>query len=127
MTVICKKRKLLVNPIALRMAKTLLSFGHSECNRVKEGCNGIFFSFSRNLLGDRLILHHLSPSEFWSLFYLIYSGELKLKSSLEHLSLFTFYLFYSSLIQSIPTWQSYIHLKLDSLSTAYCLFRLITK
>ena len=25
-----------VNPIALRMAKTLWSFGHSECNRVKE-------------------------------------------------------------------------------------------
>ena len=25
----------LVNPIALRMAKTLWSFGHSECNRVK--------------------------------------------------------------------------------------------
>ena len=24
------------NPIALRMAKTLWSFGHSECNRVKE-------------------------------------------------------------------------------------------
>ena len=24
-----------VNPIALRMAKTLWSFGHSECNRVK--------------------------------------------------------------------------------------------
>ena len=24
-----------INPIALRMAKTLLSFGHSECNRVK--------------------------------------------------------------------------------------------
>ena len=27
---------LLLNPIALRMAKTLLSFGHSECNRVKK-------------------------------------------------------------------------------------------
>ena len=25
----------LFNPIALRMAKTLWSFGHSECNRVK--------------------------------------------------------------------------------------------
>ena len=25
----------LLNPIALRMAKTLWSFGHSECNRVK--------------------------------------------------------------------------------------------
>ena len=25
----------LVNPIAFRMAKTLWSFGHSECNRVK--------------------------------------------------------------------------------------------
>ena len=24
------------NPIALRTAKTLLSFGHSECNRVKK-------------------------------------------------------------------------------------------
>ena len=25
----------ILNPIALRMAKTLLSFGHSECYRVK--------------------------------------------------------------------------------------------
>ena len=25
----------MLNPIALRMAKTLWSFGHSECNRVK--------------------------------------------------------------------------------------------
>ena len=34
-------------------------------------------------------------------------------------SLFIFYLFYSSLIQFIPTWQSYIHLKLNSLSTTF--------
>ena len=27
--------KVQINPIALRMAKTPLSFGHSECNRVK--------------------------------------------------------------------------------------------
>ena len=27
---------MLFNPIALRMAKTLWSFGHSECNKVKE-------------------------------------------------------------------------------------------
>ena len=26
----------IVSPIALRMAKTLWSFGHSECNRVKK-------------------------------------------------------------------------------------------
>ena len=51
MTVICKKQNLLVNPIALRMAKTLLSFGHSECNRVKEGCNGIFFFFFKKFAG----------------------------------------------------------------------------
>ena len=31
----CTTIKLLVNPIALRMAKTPLSFGHSGCNRVK--------------------------------------------------------------------------------------------
>ena len=31
------------NPIALRMAKTLWSFGHSECNRVRplKGCDSI--------------------------------------------------------------------------------------
>ena len=28
-------KRLSFNPIALRMAKTLLSFGHSECNRAK--------------------------------------------------------------------------------------------
>ena len=27
-------KKIYLNPIALRMAKTLLSFDHSECNRV---------------------------------------------------------------------------------------------
>ena len=27
--------KIIMSPIALRMAKTLWSFGHSECNRVK--------------------------------------------------------------------------------------------
>ena len=27
-----------INPIALRMAKTPLSFDHSECNRVKNKC-----------------------------------------------------------------------------------------
>ena len=48
-----------------------------------------------------------------------YFGELKLKSTFEHLSLFIFYLFYSSLIQFIPTWQSYIHLQLTSLSTTF--------
>ena len=42
--------------------------------------------------------------------------ELKLKSCFEHLSLFLFYLFYSSLIQFIPTWQSYLHLYLDSVN-----------
>ena len=26
---------MIINPIALKMAKTLWSFGHSECNRVK--------------------------------------------------------------------------------------------
>ena len=29
-----KKNKIQLSPIALRMAKTLQSFGHSECNRV---------------------------------------------------------------------------------------------
>ena len=29
----------ILNPIALRMAKTPLSFGHSECNRVKKKAN----------------------------------------------------------------------------------------
>ena len=29
------ERNWLFNPIALRMAKTVWSFGHSECNRVK--------------------------------------------------------------------------------------------
>ena len=33
------------NPVALRMAKTLWSFGHSECNRVKES-NSAIFSFA---------------------------------------------------------------------------------
>ena len=28
-------KTLVINPIAVRMAKTLLSFGHSDCNRVK--------------------------------------------------------------------------------------------
>ena len=28
------------NPIALRTAKTLWSFGHSECNRIKSTCGG---------------------------------------------------------------------------------------
>ena len=31
-----------VNPVALRMAKTLWSFGHSECSRVKHGLNNLF-------------------------------------------------------------------------------------
>ena len=31
----CKNGSTL-NPFALKMAKTLRSFGHSECNRVKE-------------------------------------------------------------------------------------------
>ena len=32
-----------INPIALRMAKTLWSFGHSDCNRVKgdSDCNRV--------------------------------------------------------------------------------------
>ena len=30
----------IINPTALRMAKTLWSFGHSDCNRVKE-CSGL--------------------------------------------------------------------------------------
>ena len=31
----CDKKKSQFNPIALRMAKTPLSFGHSGCNRIK--------------------------------------------------------------------------------------------
>ena len=37
-----------VNPIALRMAKTLWSFGHSECNRVKT-------NLMLDLLNDKII------------------------------------------------------------------------
>ena len=42
-----------LNPIALSMAKTLWSFGHSECNRVKE----------KNFLLDGQVLQKLIPSE----------------------------------------------------------------
>ena len=35
MTCKLEKMKKYLNPIALRMAKTLWSFGHSECNMVK--------------------------------------------------------------------------------------------
>ena len=31
------------NPVAVRMAKTLWSFGHSEYGRVKGGNSGIFY------------------------------------------------------------------------------------
>ena len=43
------------NPIALRTAKTLWSFGHSECNRVKwPGLQAFIHPFS--LVSNRLIL-----------------------------------------------------------------------
>ena len=32
------------NPITLRMAKTLLSFGHSECNRINTMTEGVIMS-----------------------------------------------------------------------------------
>ena len=38
--IVCiNKNDALVNPHALRMTKTLLSFGRSECNRVKNECH----------------------------------------------------------------------------------------
>ena len=44
-----KSKSQLFNPNALRMAKTLLSFGCSECSRVKLDCFFFFcFFFHRN-------------------------------------------------------------------------------
>ena len=37
---------LYVNPIALRTAKTLWSFGHSECNRVKRKCKFVYVVYA---------------------------------------------------------------------------------
>ena len=37
------------NPIALRTAKTLRSFGHSECNRVKQKSFAVYNSFQQIL------------------------------------------------------------------------------
>ena len=51
-------RFLRLNPIALRMAKTLWSFGHSQCNRVKMYGNATIlflpFFFKRDNFCDTL-------------------------------------------------------------------------
>ena len=39
-----------LNPIALRTAKTLWSFGHSKCNRVKTSCKTAIFKISVKIL-----------------------------------------------------------------------------
>ena len=46
------------NPIALRMAKTLWSFGHSECNSVHSECNSVHRVLA--------ILSAIVSIEFWS-------------------------------------------------------------
>ena len=46
--------RMLFNPIALRMAKALWSFGHSECNKVNEFVVYLLLSFLRLLLWNVL-------------------------------------------------------------------------
>ena len=47
-----------INPIALRMAKTPLSFGHSECNRVKSEKSS---QYDRNVKSEQVLAY----SETW--------------------------------------------------------------
>ena len=54
-------KKVFINPIALRTAKTLWSFGRSECNRVKV-CKCV----SREIT----LKVGICPLSYWRMFYL---------------------------------------------------------